>query len=161
MRTSRIIGLIILVVIVGLIAGFSKKAMREKTPTPAPPESVFLQKPSVVVKIKEFPATVKAGKAGTFTWEIAADEPATVRHTAIHYGKVQHAGEFATTTSPKLAGYPSMIKDFDGKESQIPGTFTAKITPTRKEIGLLFMRAHVMIEGKNFWSPEIEVTVTK
>lgn len=161
MRTPRILGFIIVIIVVGLIAGFSKKATRPAPPPPALPPTVFLQKPPVVVAIKEFPATLKAGIAGTFTWEIKADEPATVMHTGIHYGAVQHAGEFATTTGPKLAGYPRMTKDYDSKESSIPGTFTTKIKPTRKEIGPLFMRAHVVVGEANYWSPEIEVKVTK
>jgi len=161
MKPVRILSYLILIVVVVLIVVYAKKTPPSAAPMPTPPPSAFLQKPPVVVEIKDAPQTLKAGVVSTFTWEIKALEPATVMHTAIHYGAVQHAGEFATTTGPKLAGYPSMTKDFDGKESQIPGTFTVKITPTRKEIGSLFMRAHVVIAGKNFWSPEVEVKVTK
>lgn len=109
------------------------------------------------ISIVTAPASVEEGKEFLVTWKIE-DTSTTTNHTAVHYGTTSVPGELDVTVAPAKSGYPSFTPDFAAKESAIPGTFTAKIKAPL--IGtMLYLRPHVIINGKHFWGAEKSVRI--
>ncbi len=117
------------------------------------------QKPSNVNLIfLEIPARAHQNEKIKLVWKIASASPLTAVHTAIHYDTESHPGNFKFDVSPALSNYPTLTKEYAAGSFAIPGEFsTTIIIPAG--ITKLFLRAHVIIDGKNYWTVEREIQV--
>lgn len=95
----------------------------------------------------------------TVVWKVEADKEPVVTHTAVHYDYISHSGDFGEDIGPAQSGYPKLTSEFAKKESKVPGNFTAKITP--EKAGVLYLRAHAIIDGNNYWSEEKQIKIAE
>lgn len=149
--------IIVLAAAVGVVAINLNKKNVPETKVP----SVIVPKRLVTLSITDFPEMIKVGKTSEFTWKIETAIPVVTTHTAIHYGTLSHAGEYADASGPELVGYPKLTGDYLDRASDIPGIFTAKIIAAPDDAPAMFARAHVVVAGKHYWSPQIEIKVQK
>ena len=93
-------------------------------------------------------------------WQIESDSPLTAVHTAIHYDTTSHANVFTTEVGPQDSGYQSLTKQYASGEFSVPGMFYASFA-VPKEAEKVYLRAHTIIEGKNYWTDEVNVAIEK
>lgn len=113
---------------------------------------------SYTVSLIHAPKEIKAGTVATFTWRVDGP-PAVINHTSVHYGLVSTPGTLGADVAPANTTYSDLVKDFASGNYNIPLQFigNAKIaTP-----GAYFFRAHAVVDGKNYWTDENTLTVTK
>lgn len=106
------------------------------------------------VKVLSYPNSVNVGQSIKVIWRVESPETEEINHTAVHYDTQYHPGIFSTTKTPAESNYPNLTPVQKGT---IPATFTAQI-PT-SESGKIYFRAHAIIDGKHYWSEEMEVDV--
>ncbi len=109
--------------------------------------------PSVSLKMPVI-FTTETGKPFVVEWNIT-NEPTIIEHTAVHYGNA-HTPLIEGTLhiSPSETVYTKLTKVQSGN---VPNEFRDAITSTQS--GLLYGRAHAVIDGVNYWSDEFVVTV--
>lgn len=100
---------------------------------------------------------VRQDQTFNVVWRVEVEKEQLIKHTAIHYDYESHPGSLRTEIDPAGSGYPNLTEEFAQKESKIPANFSAKIISD--QAGVLYMRAHSIIDGKNYWSEERSVKV--
>lgn len=107
------------------------------------------------VAIVSAPPSVPLGEDFEVVWRVDSPVQKEIAHTAVHYGANSIPGVLGTEAGPAASGYQfvSLIQ-----KGTIPGTFTSSIG-TRSP-GTLYFRAHAIIDGNNYWSPERSILVT-
>ncbi|VVB59473.1 Uncharacterised protein [uncultured archaeon] len=110
---------------------------------------------NVTISIVSAPANSTAGMPFAITWSVGGPGK-TISHTAIHYDYVPHPGTLGEDVGPP-GGYAYLTPDFASGTFYIPNTFTANITPT--QAGTLYYRAHVIVDGSNYWTNERTINV--
>lgn len=103
------------------------------------------------------PDLVRQEQFLNLVWRVEAEKEQTIMHTAVHYDYQSHPGELGKEIGPAQSGYTSLTPEFAKRDSKIPGNFTAKITPQLD--GMIYLRAHAIIDGQNYWSEEKIVKV--
>lgn len=118
-----------------------------KTPTatsiPATPT------PGASVEVLNAPATAVAGQGFVVSWRVNNPTQVNIPHTAVHYGQESKSEPLT------LSSYPSLTTP---KNGTIPAEFSANITINKA--GVTYFRAHAIIDGNNYWSSEMMVTIT-
>lgn len=114
------------------------------TTIPAP-----TQQPGTSVEVLSAPETAVLGKSFDVAWRVNSLQVKTIPHTAVHYGP-KSQNEPLTLTS-----YPNLTPIQNGT---IPANFSAKITLNLT--GITYFRAHAIIDGVSYWSPEQIITVS-
>ena len=111
-----------------------------------------------VVQILNLRSKALAGQPLEVTWQVKPEDGATgtISHTAFHYDIISHPGVLGQDVTPAAAGYKELTPDFAQGEFQVPRSFSAKLTP---QAGKLYVRAHTIIEGKQYWTDEAVVEV--
>lgn len=107
--------------------------------------------------VTDIPGVVAAGDSLNIEWQVSSSEPVTIKHTAIHYDIVSHAGDFSLDVAPGDSGYPSLTPDFASGEFSVPDLFSVSIATEAS--GILYLRAHAISDGKHYWTQEFEVPV--
>ncbi len=92
----------------------------------------------------------------TITWNVHVEGNKTASATALYYDTRSRPGVLDPTTTPEEAGYALHTSRQQGV---IPGMFHETI-PTQPA-DYIFFRAHVLIEGKNYWTSEYRIAVGK
>lgn len=110
------------------------------------------------VRFEDYPEEVPAGNVFSVGWRVTSETPGTINHTSVHYGTASRAGTFGSTVAPSQSGYASLVRDFMSGTFQAPGTFTANITAPSTP-GTVYLRAHAVINGQNYWTDEVRVNV--
>ncbi|MDD5109788.1 MAG: cupredoxin domain-containing protein [Patescibacteria group bacterium] len=101
---------------------------------------------------------VLVGQPFEVTWRVQpAEKDATLTATYLHYDTISHPGSFGPAVTATDAGYTSIATNFAKTSDRLPRAFTMKVPATRT--GTLYMRAHAVIGGKNYWSSEVKVVV--
>lgn len=139
----------ILLIIFVLININSPKPTPTETPASATPASTL----NASVEVLKAPSSIVAGKPFEISWRDNSPIETNINHTAIHYGP--------ESKSPpvNLESYPYISDILSGS---VPNDFSTKITINNTEdytTGVLYFRAHVIIEGVNYWSEEKTIMV--
>jgi hypothetical protein len=102
------------------------------------------------------PIKVKHGENTSFTWDVSG--PANVtNYTVIVAGKTSLSGPLGTDIDIPHTPYTVLAKDFSGGNYNVPLRFIGNgIFP---DTGIYYFRALVLINNKNIWSSEYQVTV--
>lgn len=145
-RLWRVIGGI---VVLALVAGISWFGTQEDGAAPA------VVGTSVV--IVDPPARATAGTPVGIRWSVQAPVGSTATHTAIHWGSASRLGTFGTDVIPQASGYPNLLPDYASGNFPLPRAFSGALTFAPP--GTYFYRAHAMIGGLHYWSPEYNITV--
>jgi len=139
------IGGVIVVVLIALIAW---GGTREVPQQPTVGTSVAVSPP---------PASARAGAPTPIAWEVRASAGAVTTHTAVHWGPASNPGSLGTDVTPAASGYPNILPDYASESFALPRSFTGAIVfPTA---GTAFYRAHAIIGGLHYWSPEYAIRV--
>jgi len=113
---------------------------------------------SSIIEFTQLPERVAPSEKFIVEWIINTPEPKFIQHTAVHYGYESKQGEFSSETTPAMASYEFLTPEFASGEYPIPNMFRSEILVTRK--GSLYLRAHVIIDGKNYWTEEKRLSDT-
>lgn len=135
-------------VVIVLIALITWAGTREEAQQPIVGTSVVVQSP---------PANARAGTPTSFTWEVRAAVGSSATHTAIHWGKNSTSGELGLEVAPGAAGYPNLLPDYTAGSFALPRTFSGALT--FPSAGTVYYRAHAIIDGKHYWSPEYAIVI--
>jgi len=125
------------------------------------PTTTTTEEPAAVfgIAVTSAPSSALAGDSVGISWQVSSDQTRTIAHTAIHYDTSSNPGDLSLEVSPGQAGYLSLTPDYASGEFEIPNTFTAQIDAPQ-EAGILYFRAHTIIDGDNYWTDEKSITVT-
>ncbi|HLC98845.1 MAG TPA: hypothetical protein VJC00_02455 [Candidatus Nanoarchaeia archaeon] len=150
--------LVVLALLMLAIYGCEQEAA-ESPSVQAPP--VAEEKETIpTIRLAIVPTSVDEGSSISITWQIASESSLTATHTAVYYDNESHPGVFSTDIGPAASGYTGLTKDFAAVESQVPGEFTAALdVPEGAEN--VYLRAHAIISGKNYWTDESVVNAKK
>lgn len=91
------------------------------------------------------------------TWRVKSSSRMQATHTAVHYDYSSHPGTLGSDAGPAASGYPFLTPEFASGNFTVSNTFVGSIAPDRE--GTLYMRAHTVINGKNYWTEEKQVEV--
>jgi hypothetical protein len=139
---------VLLSVISGCVSQSPQQAVQTATPTkPAPTAPAPVAGTSV--EVLTAPATAEAGHSFEVTWKVNSPVEKNITHTAVHYGNESKSEPLT------LQSYPSLTTPQGGK---IPASFRANITINNP--GVLYFRAHAIIDTVFYWSPEQTITIT-
>ncbi len=124
------------------------------------PETKEISPVDIKINFKTIPSRVIAGDVIELRWEIVSGVPLTFPHTAVHYDSKTHPGDFSTEIGPQESGYPSLTTKYASGKFVVPDKFADQIVapPGTKE---LFLRAHVIIDGKNYWTTEKVIQIVQ
>lgn len=131
-------------------------------PTPEPvaeppaPEPVVEVIPTIA--LVSVPTSVIEDESIIVDWNIASDSSLTAVHTAIHYGVESRAGVMGTEVGPQDSGYASLTREFASGEFAVPGDFSTSFA-VPEGAGTVYLRAHAIVDGKNYWTDEVAVTI--
>jgi hypothetical protein len=106
--------------------------------------------PTASISLTNSPASAYTNTPVSFIWSIGSSDKAPVSHTAIHYD---------TRSVPSPAAYTDYRKAgrfFDGES---PDSFSDSMTIL--EAGTYYYRAHAVVGGKEIWSDEKTLVVSK
>ena len=127
----------------------------EFTPTPVPsitPTPV----PKLEIKIVNFPEKVKLNENTAFTWQVLGP-PGSTNYTAIVGSKDSGAENLDENTKLENTAYRVLTTEFITGSFNIPLNFVGNTT--LPEYGKWYIRALVVVDGKNIWSDQYTVTV--
>ncbi len=119
---------------------------------------VTLLYPPKSVALNVLPKDIKDATMGgvvNFTWRLDGP-PATINHTAVHFGLVSNPGILGQETVPADTKYTDMVTDFAKGNYNIPLQFVGNTKITTA--GTYYFRAHAMVAGKNIWTDEFSFT---
>lgn len=112
--------------------------------------------PGYDIRIINYPKTVKLNDNSTFTWDISGPQ-ATSGFTAIVGAKESKSGHFEETIDINKTPYKVLVKDFTNGVYSIPLRYIGNTV--MPEYGTYYIRALVIINGRNIWSDEYTLTV--
>lgn len=101
------------------------------------------------MEVLNSPATAVAGKSFEVSWRVNSPVQKNIPHTAIHYGPDSKSDPLTLTS------YPNLTPPQNGT---IPADFKANITIGKT--GIIYFRAHAIIDGVNYWSEEKMINIT-
>lgn len=109
------------------------------------------------VELKELPGSAAVNQSFRVVWRVKALRQLRIDHTAVHYDYASHPGELGLDTGPSASGYTLMTQEYSKGSFGISQTFIASITPDKE--GTIYLRAHALIDGKNYWTGEKSVEI--
>ncbi len=109
------------------------------------------------VDFVNLPSSAAVNQSFSISWKVQSFTTTQITHTAVHYDYASHPGEFGFDIGPAQSGYPLLTQEYKSGSFNIPDTFTASITGDKE--GVLYLRAHAIIGGKNYWAEEKELEI--
>ncbi len=123
---------------------------QQKEPVTA--EQKLTEIPKIV--FSSVPDEVRSNEDAYFQWTISG-ATGTISSTELYYGTESNPN-VDEYTSPTETVYEYSVSDTSGN-FQVPGTFES--LADINEPGTYYARAHVYINGKHYWTDEVEFTV--
>ncbi len=112
--------------------------------------------PAFDIKIINYPKTVKLNENSAFTWDISGPLATSV-FTAIVGSKESKSGQIDESVDLSKTPYKILTKEFTNGIYSIPLRYIGNtIMP---EFGTYYIRALVLINGRNIWSDEYTLNV--
>jgi hypothetical protein len=108
------------------------------------------------VSFVDVPQDIIEGNNAAFTW-IVDGEAQIINSTSVYCGSTSNANQLSQSVSPEKAGYANAVKDFLNGKYNIPLRFVGNMPVSVP--GSYYCRAYALIEGKNYWSEEKNMTV--
>lgn len=155
---------VIVVIVAGILYITQKKApageeqAQEETPSEEMPAEV--KDIPVTPAFVSPPQSISAGTIFGIDWKVDAEEQTYASHIAVHWDTVSHPGDYGLEITPTLSGYANFTKAYASGTYAVPGTFEDNIKLDDSDAGkVLYLRAHAVVAGKNYWSDEITIPV--
>ena len=111
----------------------------------------------VKIYFVNLPTSIKANSKSVVKWKIESNLQKNISHTAMHYGSKSVPEELSTDVAPANSGYPSFTPKYASDVNKIPNEFNTVVVLENK--GTIYARAHVIVDGKNYWSDEKSIQV--
>lgn len=111
----------------------------------------------VKISFVELPQSAKANDKVVVTWKIESNQQKETSHTSVHYGDKSVSGDLSTDVTPANSGYASLTPEYASSVHKIPNEFSTVVVLENK--GIIYARAHVIVDGKNYWSAERSIKV--
>lgn len=134
-----------------------KPAQTPALPVEATPQATPTQPLDVKISFVELPQSAKANDKVVVTWKIESNHQKEISHTAVHYGNKSVSGDMSTDVTPANSGYASLTPEYASSVHKIPNEFSTVVVLENK--GIIYARAHVIVDGKNYWSAERSIKV--
>ncbi len=155
--------LILFLALILLAACAQTQSIAQQKEVPAQPEKTqpqpIVQASAPAVSIVSVPEAAHIGEEFQITWKV--DGPLIkIPSTSIQFDTKSHSGALGIDQNPTQVGYSGHTNEYSVGSFDIPNTFTAKITPIAGATSLYY-RAHALINGENYWTPEQLLTVAK
>ncbi|MGB8215748.1 MAG: hypothetical protein WCE94_00440 [Candidatus Methanoperedens sp.] len=153
-RSKIVIWIAAIAIVSSLISGCVSPPTGTPTPVVTPPVTATpmttpAPTPAPSVMVLTAPTTAVAGQSFVVTWRVNSPTQITIPHTAVHYGPDPESEPLT------LKSYPALTPVQNGT---IPADFSANITIGKT--GVIYFRAHAIIEGANVWSDERTINIT-
>lgn len=110
---------------------------------------------SSTIEFTQLPERVAPNEKFIAEWAVNSDEPKFVAHTAVHYG--YESRDVTADTTSQAAGYEFFTPEFASGEYPIPNIFATAMELPKE--GTVYMRAHAIIDGKNYWTQEKKIII--
>jgi len=143
--------LFLLLLVIGIIVYMYSQNLIT-LPASEQPRVVAEKEVQIKVSFVEVPEKVLQGDKVIVSWKIDSNQQTKTFHTAIHYGKKSTFGLLGTGVKPDDLGYTDLTTEFVNRESTIPNTFDTVMSIGYQ--GTIYVRAHAIVDGKNYWSEE-------
>jgi predicted nucleic acid-binding Zn ribbon protein len=144
-----IIGVLLIVYVLISISSSTPKSTPTETPAPVTPVSTL----NASVEVLKSPSAVVAGRPFEISWRVNSPIETSINHTAIHYGPESKYPPL------NLESYLYISEILSGS---VPNDFSTKITINNVgdySDGVIYFRAHVIIEGISYWSEEKTIAI--
>ena len=103
------------------------------------------------------PETAQVGVSVPFVWDVRAPVGAVATSTSLQWGRTSHPGAMNVMTTPAAVQYSDSLSDYMRGSYALPRTFRGAVT--FPSAGTYFFRAHAVIDGQQYWSPEYSIRV--
>lgn len=103
----------------------------------------------VSIAMVSIPAAVQAKQPVNVRWNVASSKQAQTPHTSVHFGYT------SVPSNPTVAAYAYSTEYLTGT---VPSDFSANMTPEFG--GIVYYRAHVVVDGVSYWTNEATVLVS-
>lgn len=143
------------------------------------------------LKMKKYPLKILAGMSDNFEWQVFVfllpDNVENLPYTenSIWYDTVSHPGDFGVEVTPEAAGYSSVLNEYyatawrqraesstedlelvrtdkgDYATSSWNGDKDFIATLKADRLGTYYFRAHILFNGKHYWTPESQFEVVE
>jgi len=150
------VAMMLLVFVAGCTSTYQLPPETQK-PVQAPAQEQATQQLDVKIMFIDLPASIKANSKSVVTWKIESNLQKNISHTAMHYGSKSVPEELSTDVAPANSGYPSFTPEYASSSNKIPNEFNTVVVLANK--GTIYARAHVIVDGKNYWSDEKSIQV--
>ncbi len=114
------------------------------------------------IELLDAPRSVQVGLPFTVSWKVTHNNHILLRHTAIHYGPEKEGGELTETSYPFMTPEkkgptptPCVVQNCPSELIETVFYDTIMASPERN----IYLRAHAIIDGKDYWSEEKLVSV--
>ncbi|MBI4894232.1 MAG: hypothetical protein HY833_00655 [Candidatus Aenigmarchaeota archaeon] len=102
------------------------------------------------ISLVNSPSSAYTNTPVSFIWKVDSGDEVPISHTAIHYD---------TRSVPSPAAYTDYRKAGRFFDGEVPGSFSDSMTIL--EAGTYYYRAHAVVGGKEIWSDEKTLVVSK
>jgi len=147
----------IVMVLVVLVVGYvynsyytTQTTQRTAQTAPTAPQPFALK-----IAFVKLPDNVNLGGKFEVSWIIDANQKKRTDHTAVHYGYESRPGDLSIDVTPGNSGYPDLVA-ISGL-SEVPNVFSVALVAQDK--GTIYLRAHGIFDGKNYWTEEKAIAV--
>ena len=102
------------------------------------------------IDISDAPSEADVGSPFTITWKVNSNVEYQTIHTAVHYGPESESEPLGLTSYQNIT---------DVHRGLVPATFSSNITIDTP--GIIYLRAHIIIDNVNYWSEEKRIVITE
>lgn len=162
---NKVVLFVIGVILIAGIALLQKKDEPQMQESASPPQAsrqeVPVKKSLPKVSLLKTPSRFVVGEQSSVQWEVQTASSQTIAHTAVHWGTESQKGKkLGKQDGPQAAGYPNLTTKYAKGEFSVPGTFSDSFS-VPSGATMVYMRAHAIINGENYWSDERAVPVSE
>jgi len=160
MGKGLVIGIIIgVIVLLGGYFLFSQGTTTQQDTTQQPSQipsdtGPGLEGEQPSINLLSYPSIATSDEEVTFSWSVEAPANAQFTHTAIHYSTASQPGNYGLGVTPGDSGYSELTIEYASGNFEA-GTFETTLAITETT----YFRAHVIINGNNYWTDENMITV--
>ncbi len=150
---------LVIIVVAGILFITQKQATapsdetKQEQPTPGAVDV------PLTVTLTGAPKSIVAGTIFGVDWNVAS-EATILTSTAIWWDTTSHPGDFGTEVDGTTAGYAHSTEAYKKGSFAVPADFEDNIKAGDDLVGqIIYLRAHAVVLGKNYWSAEVAVPV--
>lgn len=103
------------------------------------------------------PENVAVNQPFDIRWTVDTVTPRFTTGTSIYWSQDSSPSALSKTDKPDVVSYTNNLTDYLNTNIELPAQFVGSLTLSQP--GTYYFRAHSLIEGQNYWTPEISLVV--